>query len=554
MSSEKEQTCSKKRQRPSTSTIEEAVTEVVQKGQSINKTALSLNISRAYLAKIVKKVKVSSELSYKHCPNIGNKRIFTMEQENLLVDYLKISSKMCYGLTRQQTKKLAFEYAEANTVCPNKWKDSKIASEDWLKGFMNRHKDLAVRKPESTSLSRATSFNKTNVNAFFEKLTSVYNKYNFSPHMIFNADETGCSTVTNPPKVIAERGSKQVGQVTSAERGNLVTTLFFINAVGGFLPPVFIFPRVNYKDIMLTNGPPGALGLAHISGWMTEECFMKALKHFVTHVKPSQMNPALILMDNHSSHVNLSVIQFARENFIIIVTFPPHCSHKLQPLDVTVYGPFKTRYRIAMNEWMLSNPGKTVTIYQVGQFVKDAYLAAFSPQNITQGFLKTGIYPLNSHIFCEDEFLSSFVTDRPDPSTEVHSTEENLRSSLSAISTRSVPSTSGQQIVSPEIVRPFSKAGSRQKPIRDSRKMSSAIITDSPEKKKIEEKESKKRKNTEITKGKIEKEKNNNNCIVCNKRYTKSKQDWLQCKLCSGWAHETCGIKGALHFFCQNCF
>jgi len=108
-------------------------------------------------------------------------------------------------------------------------------------------------------------------------------------------------------------------------------------------------------------------------------------------------------MDNHSSHVNLSVIQFARENFIIIVTFPPHCSYKL-PLDVTVYGPFKTRYRIAMNEWMLSNPDKTVTIYQVGQFVKDAYLTAFSPQNITQGFLKTGIYPLNSHIFCEDEF------------------------------------------------------------------------------------------------------------------------------------------------------
>jgi len=37
--------------------------------------------------------------------------------------------------------------------------------------------------------------------------------------------------------------------------------------------------------------------------------------------------------------------------------------------------------------------------------------------------------------------------------------------------------------------------------------MSSAIITDSPEKKKKEEKESKERKNTEITKGKIEKEK-----------------------------------------------
>ncbi|XP_025833236.1 uncharacterized protein LOC112905309 [Agrilus planipennis] len=264
---------SEKRKRPEKEAIEEAVSEVLQKGQSINKTALALNISRAYLAKIVKKVKASGELSYKHCPNIGNKRIFTRDQENMLADYLKTASKMCYGLTRQQTKKLAFDYAMADDICPDKWKEIETASDDWLKGFMSRHKDLAVRKPESTSLSRATSFNKTNVNNFFEKLTTVLRKHNFLPHMIFNADETGCSTVTNPPKVIAERGSKQIGQVTSGERGTLVTTLFFINAAGGFLPPIFVFPRVNYKDIMLNNGPPGALGLAQPSGWMTEDCY-----------------------------------------------------------------------------------------------------------------------------------------------------------------------------------------------------------------------------------------------------------------------------------------
>ncbi|GBP17966.1 hypothetical protein EVAR_16908_1 [Eumeta japonica] len=166
---------------------------------------------------------------------------------------------------------------------------------------------------------------------------------------------------------------------------------------------------------MLNNGPSGALGLAHVSGWMTEDNFVKAMEHFVSHVKPTGENPALLLLDNHASHVNLRVIEFARKNFIKILTFPSHCSHRLQPLDVTVYGPFKTRYRIAMNEWMLSNTGKTVTIYQVAHFVKDAYLAAFNMQNVTKGFITTGIYPLNSKIFSEDDFLTSFVTDRPDP-------------------------------------------------------------------------------------------------------------------------------------------
>ncbi|CAH2003653.1 unnamed protein product [Acanthoscelides obtectus] len=284
----------KKRKRPEKSVIEEAVSEVLEKGQSINRTALALNISRA------------GDSSYEHCPNIGNRRIFTTEQENMLADYLKTASKMCHGLTRHQAKKLGFDYAVANDICPPKWKEVETATDDWLKGFMSRHKDLTVRKPESTSLSCATSFNKASVSTLFEKLNTVLQRYKFSPHRIFNADETGCSTVTNPPKVIAERGSKQIGQVTSAERGTLVTTLFFINAAGVFLPSVFVFPRVNYKDIMLNNGPPGALGLAQVSGWMTEDCFVKAVEHFAIHVRPSKENPALILMDNHTSHVNQS--------------------------------------------------------------------------------------------------------------------------------------------------------------------------------------------------------------------------------------------------------
>ena len=35
--------------------------------------------------------------------------------------------------------------------------------------------------------------------------------------------------------------------------------------------------------------------------------------------------------------------------------------------------------------------------------------------NITKGFQKTGIYPYNPNIFTDDDFLSSFVTDRIEP-------------------------------------------------------------------------------------------------------------------------------------------
>lgn len=65
------------------------------------------------------------------------------------------------------------------------------------------------------------------------------------------------------------------------------------------------------------------------------------MKHFAKHVKPSVDKKVLVLLDNHESHLYMPVIDFCREVGIVLLSFPPHCSHKLQPLDRSVYGPFK---------------------------------------------------------------------------------------------------------------------------------------------------------------------------------------------------------------------
>ena len=35
-----------------------------------------------------------------------------------------------------------------------------------------------------------------------------------------------------------------------------------------------------------------------------------------------------------------------------LLSFPPHCSHQLQPLDKAVYGPFKTNINAASDNWV----------------------------------------------------------------------------------------------------------------------------------------------------------------------------------------------------------
>ncbi|KYN16480.1 hypothetical protein ALC57_11260, partial [Trachymyrmex cornetzi] len=47
--------------------------------------------------------------------------------------------------------------------------------------------------------------------------------------------------------------------------------------------------------------------------------------------------------------VNLSN---ARDNGIIMLTLPPHSSHKIQPLDRSIFSPLKTKYAIECDKWM----------------------------------------------------------------------------------------------------------------------------------------------------------------------------------------------------------
>jgi hypothetical protein len=156
--------------------------------------------------------------------------------------------------------------------------------------------------------------------------------------------------VLEAKKVFAETGVRQVGQMTSAERGTTMTFVGIIGAGGARYPPALIFPRVHYKTHFMNGLPSDWLGLAHASGCMTSELFIDLLKHIRTLTNCSMERKLLIVLDNHASHTSIEAILFCRKNGIVLLSFPPHCSHKLQPLDVSVFGPFKINFRAALLE------------------------------------------------------------------------------------------------------------------------------------------------------------------------------------------------------------
>lgn len=56
---------------------------------------------------------------------------------------------------------------------------------------------------------------------------------------------------------------------------------------------------------------------------------------------------------------------------IVLLTILPHCSHRLQPLDRAVPGPFKKAYNTATDAWMTNHPSKSVTIYDIQTLVNE---------------------------------------------------------------------------------------------------------------------------------------------------------------------------------------
>ena len=110
------------------------------------------------------------------------------------------------------------------------------------------------------------------------------------------------------------------------------------------MPPFFVFPRKRMRAELLDGAPSDSVGFVTDSGFINQDGFLDYIKHFAHHTRRSLASPVLLLLDNHSSHISLAVIDYCRTIGIHLLSIPPHSSHKLQPLDVAFYGPLKTSY------------------------------------------------------------------------------------------------------------------------------------------------------------------------------------------------------------------
>ena len=123
------------------------------------------------------------------------------------------------------------------------------------------------------------SINRPTVGKFFDQLGDLYDRYKFEMHDIYNLNKTGCTTAQQSGGgMVAPTGKKRIGSVTSAERGELVIVLYAVGASGVVVPPMFVFPRVNFRNNFIVGGSLECIGGASKSGWMNEDLYVNFIK------------------------------------------------------------------------------------------------------------------------------------------------------------------------------------------------------------------------------------------------------------------------------------
>lgn len=325
------------------------------------------------------------------------------QAENALASWIleRQLNNMC--VTRKfATQKIAKLMTELGKTFKNK---TVVPSRRWWTGFLTRHSEISLRTPTKKKVARCQAEQKAILKKYFAQLR-VVKRVGYTPSQIWNYDETKIlSEVYNASKVLAATGSKNA-PVIATNQNKHITALALISAAGKCLPPTFIceqsIPADALRDLPKWNGNSPMIVRSE-KGYITAEIFTQYFNRILAMLPKKR--PLLLLVDGHSSHFTVEILDKAKAEHINIYCFPSHLTHILQPLDVSVFGPLKRSHTAELEKWTQENPKSKVTLNTVLKCACKAWQTVFTSKLIIKSFRESGVHP------CHENTILSKIKD-----------------------------------------------------------------------------------------------------------------------------------------------
>ena len=389
--------------------IDKAVqTLTLQDKPNISATAKSYHVDRSTLSRRFHKVSQSHQTK---CQNQG---LLSPQQERTLVQYINKLTETGIPPTPSMVHNFVYDIVQ------------KHPGSGWSHRFCKRWKEVLDSKFLTTyDSSRYKADSKHSYKLYFDLLERKIEQYNVQTHNMYNMDEKGflIGFLTMAKRVFTKASFERKRVLGAVQDGNRewITVIATICADGTSIAPGLIYKANtgNLQDSWLQDFDASKHHVFFSSsptGWTNDElgiAYIKTIFDRETKVKARNGHDyRLLFVDGHGSHINMEFLQYCQLHRILIAVYPPHSTHRLQPLDVSLFAPLAICYSQALEQFIRQCQGiSAISKRDFFRLFMEAYPRAFSNSNIASGWSKTGIYPLNPSVILD--IFNEEPTSRP---------------------------------------------------------------------------------------------------------------------------------------------
>jgi len=174
---------------------------------------------------------------------------------------------------------------------------------------------------------------------------------------------------------------------------------------------IYIFPSIIYQTISdnIQNSWLTEYDLKEqfcffaffATGWINDELIYSWLTIvFDRNTRSKARNSRdyrLLFVDEHDSHINMKFLDWCEQNKMLVALYSSHSTHRLQPLNVSLFNSLANYYSQNLNDWIFkSQELSRISKRDFFDLFWPAYQAAFTHANIKSEWKKTELLPFNS--------------------------------------------------------------------------------------------------------------------------------------------------------------
>jgi hypothetical protein len=212
----------------------------------------------------------------------------------------------------------------------------------WIKGAVERL-GIKIKRAQKLEELRRISCNTVAIRSFLDKFELLMNR---DPLLILNCDETNISSRKRFRVLVPEGWAALKNHAGQLPHFSAMCT---ISAAGDRFRPMIILPNCMHNPSDLKDFERAAYFVSTDTGWMKRTSFLiyvhflycELVRYRADLPLDLQRQTMLLIIDGHTSRWSFEAMIALRALGLDVLVLFPHCTHLLQPFDVSVASPVK---------------------------------------------------------------------------------------------------------------------------------------------------------------------------------------------------------------------